>query len=57
MTSIENNHVKVESLRKGGSGAIKIEQRKNVQEYMVGRHFDEKDELVSKVCFIGGGGC
>jgi len=49
VTSIESNHKTVESARKGQEVCIKIEPIPGEAPKMFGRHFDEKDFLVSKV--------
>lgn len=49
VTSIENNHKTVESARKGQEICIKIEPIPGEAPKMFGRHFDEKDMLVSKI--------
>ncbi|XP_050529570.1 eukaryotic translation initiation factor 5B [Daktulosphaira vitifoliae] len=49
VTSIENNHKPVESARKGQEICIKIEPIPGEAPKMYGRHFDEKDLLVSKI--------
>lgn len=49
MTSIENNHKNVDSARKGQEVCIKIEPIPGDAPKMFGRHFDEKDFLISKV--------
>jgi len=49
VTSIESNHKTVESARKGQEVCIKIEPIAGEAPKMFGRHFDEKDFLVSKV--------
>jgi translation initiation factor 5B len=49
VTSIESNHKAVESARKGQEVCIKIEPIPGEAPKMFGRHFDEKDFLVSKV--------
>ena len=49
VTSIENNHKPVESARKGLEVCVKIEPIPGEAPKMFGRHFDEKDFLVSKV--------
>lgn len=49
VTSIENNHKTVESARKGQEICIKIEPIPGDSPKMFGRHFDEKDLLVSKI--------
>ncbi|GJQ81208.1 putative translation Initiation Factor [Trypoxylus dichotomus] len=49
VTSIENNHKPVESARKGMEVCIKIEPISGESPKMYGRHFDEKDFLVSKI--------
>jgi translation initiation factor 5B len=49
VTSIEINHKTVESARKGQEVCIKIEPISGEAPKMFGRHFDEKDFLVSKV--------
>jgi translation initiation factor 5B len=49
VTSIEVNHKAVESARKGQEVCIKIEPISGEAPKMFGRHFDEKDFLVSKV--------
>lgn len=53
VTSIESNHKAVESARKGQEVCIKIEPIPGEAPKMFGRHFDEKDFLVSKVrCYM-----
>lgn len=49
VTSIENNHKAVETARKGQEICIKIEPTPGDAPKMFGRHFDEKDLLVSKI--------
>lgn len=49
VTSIENNHKAVETARKGQEICIKIEPIPGEAPKMYGRHFDEKDLLVSKI--------
>lgn len=49
ITSVEVNHKQVESARKGQEVCIKIEPIPGESPKMFGRHFDEKDMLVSKV--------
>nr|CAI5844109.1 unnamed protein product [Callosobruchus analis] len=49
VTSIENNHKPVESARKGMEVCIKIEPIPGESPKMFGRHFDEKDMLISKI--------
>jgi translation initiation factor 5B len=49
-TSIESNHKEVETARKGEEVCIKVEPIPGESPKMFGRHFDEKDLLVSKVC-------
>ena len=50
VTSIELNHRPVDKIRRGGSSvAIKIEQPSYEAPRMVGRHFDESDELLSAI--------
>jgi translation initiation factor 5B len=49
VTSIEVNHKAVESARKGQEVCIKIEPISGEAPKMFGRHFDEKDFLVSKI--------
>lgn len=49
VTSIENNHKTVETARKGQEICIKIEPIPGEAPKMYGRHFDEKDLLVSKI--------
>ena len=49
MTSIEYNHKPVESARKGQEVCVKIEPIPGEAPKMFGRHFDEKDFVVSKV--------
>ncbi|XP_073998349.1 eukaryotic translation initiation factor 5B isoform X2 [Rhodnius prolixus] len=49
VTSIENNHKAVGSARKGQEVCIKIEPIPGESPKMFGRHFDEKDFLVSKI--------
>ena len=48
--SIENNHKPVEVAKKGTEVCIKIEPVPGDAPKMLGRHFDENDLLVSKVC-------
>jgi translation initiation factor 5B len=52
VTSIEMNHRAIESVKKGQAGAgvaIKIECPTYENPKMVGRHFTEKDDLLSKI--------
>jgi translation initiation factor 5B len=49
VTSIEVNHREVQSARKGQEVCIKIEPISSEAPKMFGRHFDEKDFLVSKI--------
>ncbi|KAF7402959.1 hypothetical protein HZH66_005226 [Vespula vulgaris] len=49
VSSIEYNHKSVESARKGQEVCIKIEPIPGEAPKMFGRHFDEKDFVVSKV--------
>ncbi|XP_023247839.1 eukaryotic translation initiation factor 5B [Copidosoma floridanum] len=49
VTSIESNHKNVESARKGQEVCIKIEPIPGESPKMYGRHFDEKDMLISKI--------
>nr|XP_018899870.1 PREDICTED: eukaryotic translation initiation factor 5B [Bemisia tabaci] len=49
VTGIESNHKPVESARKGQEVCIKIEPIPGEAPKMFGRHFDEKDMLVSKI--------
>ncbi|KAF2893844.1 hypothetical protein ILUMI_12329 [Ignelater luminosus] len=49
VTSIEVNHKNVESARKGMEVCVKIEPIPGESPKMFGRHFDEKDFLVSKI--------
>lgn len=49
VTSIEYNHKPVESARKGQEVCLKIEPIPGEAPKMFGRHFDEKDFVVSKV--------
>ncbi|XP_058807119.1 eukaryotic translation initiation factor 5B-like [Phymastichus coffea] len=49
VTSIECNHKQVEQARKGQEVCIKIEPIPGEAPKMYGRHFDEKDMLVSKI--------
>lgn len=49
VTSIENNHKTVETARKGQEVCIKIEPIAGEAPKMFGRHFDEKDFLISKI--------
>ncbi|KAK4886677.1 hypothetical protein RN001_002948 [Aquatica leii] len=49
VTSIEVNHKSVESARKGMEVCIKIEPIPGESPKMFGRHFDEKDFLISKI--------
>lgn len=52
VTSIEYNHKPVESARKGQEVCVKIEPIPGEAPKMFGRHFDEKDFVVSKVSFF-----
>lgn len=52
VTSVEVNHKSVESARKGQEVCLKIEPIPGESPKMFGRHFDEKDILVSKVSCI-----
>ncbi|XP_068980228.1 eukaryotic translation initiation factor 5B isoform X2 [Bombus flavifrons] len=49
VTSIEYNHKPVESARKGQEVCVKIEPIPGEAPKMFGRHFDEKDFVVSKI--------
>ncbi|KAF4529429.1 hypothetical protein B566_EDAN003525 [Ephemera danica] len=49
VTSIENNHKSVENARRGQEVCIKIECTGEGAPKMFGRHFDEKDLLISKI--------
>lgn len=49
VTSIEYNHKGVETARKGQEVCVKIESVPGEAPKMYGRHFDEKDFIVSKV--------
>ena len=49
VTSVEINHKPVESARKGQEVCIKIEPVPGEAPKMYGRHFDEKDLIISKV--------
>lgn len=49
VTSIEVNHKNVESARKGMEVCIKIEPIPGESPKMFGRHFDDKDFLISKI--------
>lgn len=49
VTSIEENHKAIEEARKGKSVAVKLELPETEQQKMYGRHFDDSDELVSKI--------
>lgn len=52
VTSIEYNHKTVDSARKGQEVCVKIEPIPGEAPKMYGRHFDEKDLIVSKVSTI-----
>ncbi|XP_017798471.1 PREDICTED: eukaryotic translation initiation factor 5B [Habropoda laboriosa] len=49
VTSVEYNHKPVESARKGQEVCVKIEPVPGEAPKMFGRHFDEKDFVVSKI--------
>ncbi|XP_043270985.1 eukaryotic translation initiation factor 5B isoform X2 [Venturia canescens] len=49
VTSIEYNHKTVDSARKGQEVCVKIEPVPGEAPKMYGRHFDEKDFIVSKI--------
>jgi translation initiation factor 5B len=49
VTSIECNHKQIPTARKGMEVCIKIEPIPGDTPKMFGRHFDEKDLLMSKV--------
>ncbi|XP_066582508.1 eukaryotic translation initiation factor 5B isoform X1 [Prorops nasuta] len=49
VTSIEYNHKSVESARKGQEVCVKIEPIPGEAPKMFGRHFDEKDFIISKI--------
>ncbi|KZC06988.1 Eukaryotic translation initiation factor 5B [Dufourea novaeangliae] len=49
VTSIEYNHKSVETARKGQEVCVKIEPIPGEAPKMFGRHFDEKDFIVSKI--------
>lgn len=51
VTSIEYNHKPVETARKGQEVCVKIEPIPGEAPKMFGRHFDEKDFVISKVSF------
>lgn len=52
VTSVESNHKVLENARKGQEVCVKIEPIPGESPKMFGRHFDEKDFLVSKVCGV-----
>lgn len=52
ITSIECNHKQIETARKGQEVCIKIEPIPGEAPKMFGRHFEDTDMLVSKVCII-----
>ena len=49
VTSIEDNHKPLEKAPRGSQVAIKIESEQPEFQKMFGRHFDEKDDLVSRI--------
>jgi len=49
VTGIEKDHKAQEVAKKGQSVAIKIELAENEPARMVGRHFEERDEIVSHI--------
>jgi translation initiation factor 5B len=49
VTSIEMNHKALDVAPKAAEVAIKIETDQGEGQRSFGRHFDEKDELVSKI--------
>ena len=49
LTSIQNNNKEVDVARKGDEVCVKIDPVPGEAPKMFGRHFDEKDFLVSKV--------
>ena len=52
VTSIQFNHKEVNLARKGEEVCVKIDPIPGESPKMVGRHFEETDEMVSKVRFI-----
>ena len=51
VASIESNHKNVPTARKGLEVCIKIDSVPGEAPKMFGRHFDENDMLLSKVCY------
>jgi len=49
ITGMQKNHVDVTEARKGDEVAMKIEQPKEAQQIIFGRHFDASSQLVSKL--------
>jgi len=49
VTSIEDNHKPLTKAPRGTQCAIKIESDQPDLQKVFGRHFDEKDELVSRI--------
>ena len=52
VTSLELNHKPVDKATKGQEVCIKIENVPGETPKLYGRHFDENDLLISKVCII-----
>ncbi len=52
ITSIEFNHKQLEIAKTGQEVCIKIENTCGGAPKLLGRHFTEKDPLISKVCFV-----
>jgi len=49
VVGIEKDHVALEEAKEGEDVCIEIKQAEDKQQYMFGRQFDEKDELISKL--------
>lgn len=49
MTSIEKDHKPIEEAVAGDEVCIEIAQPEDKQQFMVGRHFNHEDQLVSQI--------
>ena len=49
ISGLQKNHEDVKEARKGDEVAVKIEMEKGGQNIIVGRHFDQTHQLVSKL--------
>lgn len=49
VTSIEKEHKAMEEAKVGEEVCIEITQPEDKQQYMIGRHFNHEDQLVSEI--------